>query len=168
MLRMLTVAVLGLAVAPACGAEELVAVRVQKVIEQPSGADGCPPPCRPEEKLPDGSIRICISNGGGCETIEMKVEHDFLGSREPGSAWTISKRVGEWGPAFPVTSNLIVVYRDALQVRWAPAVLRDGQVLVHPERFVSVLRYAKSEWFGRDTAGMVPVEQVIDRLRAGK
>lgn len=166
MLGMLTVTVLGLALGPAYGAEELVAVRVQKVIQQPSGADGCPPPCPPEEKLPDGRIRICFSNGGGCETMEMKVERDFLGRREPGSAWTLSRRVGEWGPAFPVASQMIVVYQDDLQVRWTPAVLRDGEVLVHPDRFASAVQHARREWFGRDTTGMVPVEQVIERLRA--
>jgi len=167
MLRMGWVAALALLLAPACGAEELIAGRVQKLVQQPSGADTCPPPCPlAPERPPDGRTRICVSNGGGCEAMELKVERDFLGKREPGSNWTIEKRLGEWGPAFPVTSQLIVVYQDDVRLRWTPAVMRDGEVLVHPDRFIGVLAAAKREWFGRDTTGMVPVEQVLDRLRS--
>ncbi|MCD2518595.1 hypothetical protein LQ564_20055 [Massilia sp. G4R7] len=169
MLRIGSAAVLSLALAGPCAAEELLAGRVQKVIQQPSGADGCPPPCPVEpETLPDGSRRICVSNGGGCEAMELKVERDFLGRRQPGSAWSVSKRVGEWGSALPVTSQLIVVHDDGTRLRWTPAVMRDGQVLVHPDRFVSFLLAVKREWFGTDTTGMVPVEQVVERLRSGK
>lgn len=167
MLRIGCVAALAVALATPCAAEELLAGRVQKVIQQPSGADGCPPPCPLEpETSADGVRRVCVSNGGGCEAMELKVERDFLGRREAGSAWSVAQRVGEWGSAFPVTSQLIVVYHDGARLRWTPAVLRDGQVLVHPERFVTVLRAAKNEWFGRDTTGMVPVEQAVARLRA--
>lgn len=167
MLRTGCYAALALLLAPACAAEELLAGRVQKVIQQPGGADACPAPCPAEpEKLPDGRVRVCISNGGGCEAMELKVERDFLGRREPGSAWTVSQRVGEWGPAFPVTSQLIVVYQDGERLRWTPAVMRGGEVLVHPDRFTMVLGAAKREWFGRDTSGMVPVEQVLGQLRS--
>jgi len=152
MLRIGCAAALALALTAPCAAEELLFGRVQKVIQQPSGADGCPEPCPIE---PVGSRTVCISNGGGCEAMELKVERDFLGRRAPGSVWSVSKRVGEWGTAFPVTVQPIVVHHD-------------GQVLVHPDRFVGVLRAAKSEWFGNDTAGMVPVEQVVERLRSGK
>ncbi|MCA1855130.1 hypothetical protein LE190_04180 [Massilia oculi] len=158
---------LAAASAPAHAAEELLAGRVQKVIQQPSGADGCPPPCGPAETLPDGRVRICASNAGGCEAMELKVERDFLGGRAKGSAWHVGKRVGEWGPAFPVTGQPIVVYDDGTRLRWTPAVLRDGQVLVHPERFVSTLQAVQRAWFGDDASGMVPVEQVLPRLRSG-
>ena len=165
MLRIGSAFALALTLAGPCAAEELLAGRVQKVIQQPSGADSCPPPCPLEpETSPDGSRRICISNGGGCEAMELKVERDFLGRREAGSIWSVRKRVGEWGSAFPVTSQLIVVHDDGTRLRWTPAVMRDGQVLVHPDRFVIVLREVKSEWFGSDTTGMVPVEQ----LRLGR
>jgi len=165
MLRIGSAFALALALAGPCAAEELLAGRVQKVTQQPSGADGCPPPCPIEpETSTDGSRRICISNGGGCEAMELKVERDFLGRRETGSAWSVSKRVGEWGSAFPVTSQLIVVHDDGTRLRWTPAIMRDGQVLVHPDRFVTVLRAVKAEWFGSDTTGMVPVEQ----LRLGR
>jgi len=169
MLKIGCAAALALALASPCSAEELLAGWVQKVIQQPSGADACPPPCPVgEEKLPDGRVRICVSNGGGCEALELKVERDFLGRREPGSAWSVGRRVGEWGPAFPVTSQLIVVYQDGDRLRWTPAVMRDGEVLVHPERFTNVLRAVQRDWFGQNTTGMVPVGQVIERLRSGK
>jgi len=139
--------------AGALAAEELLAGRVQKVNQQPSG--------------PDGRVRICVSNAGGCEAMELKVERDFLGGRAKGSAWHVAKRVGEWGPAFPVTGQPIVVYDDGTRLRWTPAVLRDGQVLVHPERFVGTLQAVQRAWFGDDTSGMVQVEQVLPRLRSG-
>lgn len=169
MFRMGCVLALGLVAVPACAAEELIAGRIQKVIQQPSGADACPRPCPVEpEKSADGRHRVCVSNAGGCETMEIKVERDLLGRRESGSVWTVSRRVGEWGPAFPVTSELIVVHEDNGRLRWTPAVLRDGQVLVHPQRYVSVVRAVKREWFGADTAAMVPVEQVLEQLRSGR
>ena len=169
MLKIGCAAVLALTLAAPCAAEELLAGRVHKIIQQPSGADGCPAPCPVgPDTSPDGTHRICISNGGGCETMELKVDRDFLGRREPGSAWSIGKRVGEWGSAMPITSQLIVVYDDGKRLHWTPAVARDGQVLVHPERFVTLRRAVKYEWFGSDTTGMVPVEQIIERLRSGK
>lgn len=167
MLKTVSVAALALTVAQPCAADELLVVRVQKVIQQPSGADTCPPPCPVEtEQHPGRPMRVCVSNGGGCEAMEAKVERDFLGRREPGSAWSVSQRVGEWGAVFPVTSQLIVVYQDGPRLRWTPAVLREGDVLVHPERFVANLLPVKREWFGDDATGMVPVEQAIAQLRS--
>lgn len=169
MFRIGCAAALALALAAPCSAEELLAGWVQKVIQQPSGADACPPPCPVEpEKLPDVRVRVCVSNAGGCEAMELKVERDFLGRRAAGGSWSVGRRVGEWGPAFPVTSQLIVVYQDGERLRWTPAIMRDGEVLVHPERFTNVLRAVRHDWFGRDATGMVPVEQLIARLRSGK
>jgi hypothetical protein len=167
MLRIGCALALALIALPASAQEELLVGRIQKVIQQPSGADECPAPCPAEpEQGPGGLQRVCVSNAGGCEAMELKVERDFLGRRAPGSTWTVSRRVGEWGPAFPATSPPSVVSRDGTRVRWTPAVQRGGEVLVHPDRFVSVLMAVKRAWFGGDTAGMVPVEQALARLRS--
>lgn len=167
MLKILSVAALLLLPLPAAAEEVLIAGRIQKIILEPNGSDACPKPCPAmATTLPDGSTRICLQLGGGtCESVELKVERDYLGGRPEGSTWTERHRAGEFGQTFSTYGGLIVVYQNGARPSWTPAMQRDGQILVHPERFIGLGRAAKPEWFGADATGMVPVEQALDQLR---
>lgn len=110
---------------------------VLKVILQPSGTENCPPAC-PNSALPHpgASQMVCITNQGGCQTMEVKVERVYRGAN-PGGTRQFKSRIGEWGPSFPVTEGLIVVSEEAGHVSWSPAVERDGKVFVEPKRLGS-------------------------------
>lgn len=158
-----------LALAAPAGAEEvLVAGRIQKIILEPGGSDACPKLCpAPAISMPDGRTQVCVVLGGEtCESVELKVERDYLGRRPKDSIWTGRHRVGEFGPVFSAYGGLIVVYQAGGRPRWTPAVERDGQIFVHPDRFTLLGKAARPEWFGEDMTGMVPVEQAIERMRA--
>lgn len=154
-------AALILVCASASAQQALVAGTIQKVSYQPRGADDCPDPCpRMEARLADGSTRICISNGGGCESIELKVERDFYGTSPRGSLRRFEKRIGEFGPTFPVTSRLIVIRQDGERLHWTPAVLRDGRVHVVPDSFNSLARQASIDWIRDDHPALAPLDVV--------
>jgi hypothetical protein len=111
---------------------------VQRVILQPSGTENCPPPCPAIVTVnPDGTQTVCISNGGGCQTMEVEVDHVYRG--EATERFRLFKtRIGEWGPSFPVTAKQIVVSEHAGNVFWSVATLRDGRIFVDPKRLRSV------------------------------
>jgi hypothetical protein len=143
---LITVALLG-----ACSlasAEDLVLTGyVQRVILQPSGTENCPPPCPPVTTLPDGKQRLCFSNGGGCQAMEVKVDKVYRGAAG-GPIRQFKSRIGEWGPTFPVTDKQIVVSESGGNVFWSLATVRDGKIFVDPRR----LR----------THGGVPTQPVAD------
>jgi hypothetical protein len=120
---------------------------VQRVILQPSGSEDCPPPCPPVTTLPNGMQRICLSNGGGCQTMEVRVDKVYRGEAT-GPTRQFKSRIGEWGPTFPVTDKQIVVSESGGNVFWSLATLRDGKIFVDPRR----LR----------THGGVPTQPVAD------
>jgi hypothetical protein len=116
----------------------LITGQVQRVILQPSGTTDCPPPCPALATMhPDGSQTICISNGGGCQTMEVKVDRVYRGTTT-GSIRQFKSRIGEWGPSFPVTDKQIVVSEEAGLVSWSLVTLQDGKIHIDPTRLRSI------------------------------
>ncbi|MEW7850265.1 hypothetical protein AB2N08_16345 [Massilia aurea] len=110
---------------------------VQQVIVQRSGTPDCPPPCPPVTLNPDGSKRICISNGGGCQTMDVKIEHVYRGVAN-GETRRFKSRIGEWGPTFPVKEKRIVVSEAAGTVSWSPAIEQAGKIFIDPRRMRTI------------------------------
>lgn len=154
-------AALSLPCAPALSQQTLVAGYIQKVSYQPRGSDAYPDPCPPGF--------VCVRNGGASiESIELKVEQDVRGESPRGAMRSFAKVTGEWGPVFPVTSRLIVVHQDGQQLRWTPAVLRNGQVHVVPDSFRHPASQAGLDWIEADTPGVVPLDAEAARLGLAK
>jgi hypothetical protein len=111
----------------------LLAGHVQRVILQPSDTGDCPSPCAAEfAGQPNAAQRVCVSNGGGCQTMEVKVDQVYRG--QAGRTRTFTARIGEWGPSFPLTRQRIVVGEDRGEVSWSFATDRDGRVFIDPKR----------------------------------
>lgn len=107
---------------------------VQRVILQPSGTEDCPPPCPVSTEIhPNGVQTICISNRGGCQMMEVKIDRVYRGVAQ-GQMRQFKSRIGEWGPSFPVTSSKIVVSEAAGNISWSLATERDGKIFVDPKR----------------------------------
>ena len=133
---------------------------VQRVIVQPSGTAGCPPPCPPVTLYPDGSKRICISNGGGCQTMDVKIERVYRGDAK-GETRRFKSRIGEWGPTFPVNEKRIVVSEEAGVVTWSPAIEQDGKIFIDPGR--PRRRGGISTSAADDDGGLVRLEDLLAR-----
>lgn len=158
-------AALLLACASASAQQALVAGSIQKVSYEPRGSDDCPEPCPPVTPRAGGLATVCISNAGGCESIELKVERDVEGVSPRGSRRGFgAQRIGEWGPTFPVTSKLIAVHQDGKRLSWTPAVLRDGQVYILPNSFKRLWNQDTPEWIKADDPALVPLETEALRL----
>lgn len=116
----------------------LLTGHVQRVILHPSGAENCPPVCPAiATEHPDGKTTICVSNAGGCQTMEVNVDHVYLGKVDGGTR-QFKSPVGEWGPSFPATGEHIVVSEEAGNVFWSPATERDGKVFIDPKRLRTI------------------------------
>ena len=118
--------------------------RVQQVVLQPFGTENCPPPCSAVATVqPDGSQRVCISNAGGCQSMEVAVDTIYRGG---GGERTrrFKSSIGEWGPSFPVTRKQIVVSEEGGSVFWSFATVREGRIYVDPKKLGSVGRFASS------------------------
>lgn len=116
----------------------VLAGHVQRVILQPSGTKDCPPSCPAVVTVnPDSTQTVCISNGGGCQTMEVEVDHVYRGEATE-RIRVFKTRIGEWGPSFPVTEKQIVVSEHAGHVFWSVATLRGGRIFVDPKRLRSV------------------------------
>jgi hypothetical protein len=154
--------VIGAIASPLAGAAEiLLAGHVQRVILQPSGTPDCPPPCS-DKTLPDGSRVVCVTNQGGCQAMEMKVDQVFLG--QAGATHTFRSRIGEWGPSFPVTTQQIVVRQEGKNVWWSPATLRDGRIYIDPKRLRTIGGVATAA-DGSDSE-LVALDEVLGRVNA--
>lgn len=107
---------------------------VQRIILQPAGTEDCPPPCAASPAiLADGVQTFCISNQGGCQTMEVKVDRVYRGVAG-GELQRFRSRIGEWGPSFPTTSSKIVVSEGAGTIRWSIATERDGAIFIDPKQ----------------------------------
>ncbi|TFW28575.1 hypothetical protein [Massilia horti] len=116
----------------------LLTGHVQRVSLQPPGAENCPPVCPAISTAhPDGSSTVCVSNAGGCQSMEVKVDRVYLGKVD-GETRQFNSRTGEWGPSFPATGEQIVVSEEAGKVSWSPASERDGKVFIDPKRLRSI------------------------------
>lgn len=111
----------------------LLAGQVQRVILQPSETGDCPSPCAAGfAGHPDAAQRVCVSNAGGCQTMEVAVDQVYRG--EAGRTRSFRARIGEWGPSFPVTRQRIIVSEDNGTVSWSLATMRDGRVFIDPKQ----------------------------------
>lgn len=162
MLRRLRTAFLLLSVSSCALADPLVyAGRLQRLELQPRGAEGCPQPCPVMSPLPDGSVRVCITNDGGCQSSEFTASKVFAG--KVGARRTISARIGEWGRTFVLTNTLVLVVENEGRTRWTHAVERDGQVLVRSAKLYSTPPVDVHP-IGANETGLVPVEQVLEQI----
>jgi hypothetical protein len=107
---------------------------VQKVILQPSGTENCPPVCPVNPPVnPNGLQTVCITNLGGCETMEVKVDHVYRGAVQEGTR-QFTARIGEWGPNFPATGQQILVSEVAGSMSWWFVREREGKLYVERKR----------------------------------
>lgn len=112
----------------------LITGHVQRVVLQPSGTENCPPLCPATvTTLPNGMQHVCVTNAGGCQMMEVKVDHDYHGGL-PGQIRQFGSRIGEWGPSFSATDQKILVSEEAGRISWSPVTERDGRVFFDPRR----------------------------------
>jgi hypothetical protein len=159
----LIAAALFCACATASAQDVLLIGHVQQLILQPSGTEHCPPPCPATATIQaKGMQTVCVSNDGGCQTMEVKVDHVYRGEAG-GPTRRFQSRIGEWGPSFPVTEKQIVVSEEAGRVYWSPATVRDGRIFIDPKRLRSVSGASTS------TTGdgeLVALDDVLAQTRA--
>lgn len=152
-------AVLLSVIAPVSAQDVLLLGEVRRVILQPSGTPDCPPPCPPDTLYPDGSRRICISNGGGCQTMDVKIERVYHGNAK-GETRRFKSRIGEWGPSFPVHEKRIVVSEEAGEVSWSPAIEQYGKILIDPRR---LRRIGGIQTSANDDGKLVELDDLLER-----
>jgi hypothetical protein len=140
--KYLLIAIASLVVCSMAAAQDVVlSGQVQRVILEPSGTEFCPPPCPINPPVrPDGRQTVCISNRGGCQTMEVKIDHVYRGATQ-GEIRKFTSRIGEWGRTFPNTAQRIVVSEEAGNVSWSLATERDGKTYIDPKqlRFIGGL-----------------------------
>lgn len=140
----------------------LLAGQVQRVVLQPTGSENCPPVCPAlATEHPDGSRTVCISNQGGCATMDLKVDQVFRG--EAGATRQFRSRIGEFGQSFPVTSAQVVVSDEAGSVHWAIVTERDGRKFIDPKRLWT---FGGVPAFAPDDGQLVALDEVLARLGA--
>jgi hypothetical protein len=129
----LTAALLLGACSLASAQDVLLAGHVQRVTLLPSGAENCPPVCPAlATKHPDGTTTVCISNYGGCEAMDVKVDQVYAGQADP--VRQFKERIGEFGPRFTATSQQVIVSQEGDSVHVAVVTERDGKQLIDPKR----------------------------------
>jgi hypothetical protein len=169
MLKLLFMSALSLTLTTPCAAEELLfTAQVQKLTLQPSGVGDCPPPC-PAVKATDadGRVSVCVTNAGGCQTAEVKLVSDYIGTRKAGMH-VFKSRTGEWGQLnFPNTPELILVHAVDGKTTWAPLSVRDGKTYFKATAMRQV-GPVPVQSLAPDADGLVPVEVLIERVRSGK
>ena len=148
--------------------EQLFTGTVQRQIVTPSGTPDCALPC-PAQQPPDanGVTHVCISNMGGCQVVELKVLHDYLGtSSEPVEQF--SSRTGEWGQLhFPDSTTPVLVHAVDGVAQWMPLTTRDGVDVIDPKdsAFRRAFFQLRGVTFTLDADGTLPVAQLVQQLR---
>lgn len=160
--RPLALIVLG-AMSHACAQDVLLAGHVQRVILEPPITEECPPPCPLPLVRPDGSTTVCITNMGGCESMEVKIDQVFLGDAS-GATRTFTSRISEWGPGFPVTSKQIIISEKAGSVWWSYATVRDGKTYIDPKR-LRMIGDISASVVAPDDDGLVALDALLERVR---
>ena len=161
MLRPLATAFLLLCAASACADPLVYTGRMQRLEFRPYGAQGCPDPCPVSSPRANGMVPVCVTNSAGCQATEFSVARVFAG--EAGASRTIKSTIGEWGPSFRLTKELLLVVEDGERTSWTYAIERDGQVLVRPGPLYRVAP-AQVYAIGAAETGLVPAEGVIAEL----
>lgn len=133
---------------------------IQKVTLLPFGADDCPPPCPPN----DNPRRICISNAGGCQIMEVNVDKVLLG--DAGWVRTFKTHIGEWGPTFGVTTSKVVVSEEAGNVYWSKATVREGsdRIYIDPKHLRRIGQVEASA-LAPNEEGLVSLDAMLERVR---
>ncbi len=133
---------------------------VQRVVLEPSGTEHCPPPCPAVAKVhPDGTQTVCVSNMGGCQAMDVKIDHVFRGATNAVTR-TFSARIGEFGPTFFATNKQIVVSEEGGKVQWSFATERDGKVFIDPKQLRSIGGVASA---AKGDAELVSLDEVLAR-----
>lgn len=143
----------------AAAQDVLLTGHVQRVVLQPPGTENCPPACPMETRHPDGSMTVCVSNMGGCEAMEVKVDRVYAGQAD--GLRTFKGRIGEFGPSFPVTSRRVVVSQEGSAVHVALVTDRDGKQFIDPKRLWKFGGLAAS---APDDEALVDLDVVLARL----
>lgn len=148
--------------------EQLFTGTVQRQIVEPSGTPDCPPPC-PANPKPDanGMTRVCVSNAGGCQVVEVKVLHDYLGTSNE-TVQKFSSRTGEWGQLhFPDSATPVLVHAVDGVAHWMPLTTRDGVDLIDPKdtAFRRAFFQLRGVTFPLDADGKLPVAHLVQQLR---
>jgi hypothetical protein len=151
-------------ISPVLAQDVLLLGEVQRVILQPSGTTDCPPPCPPDTLYPDGSKRICISNGGGCQTMDVKIERVYRGGAM-NETRQFKARIGEWGPMFPVNEKRIVVSEEAGKVSWSPAIEQHGKIFIDPGRLRSIGGIPTST---NDDGKLADLDELLERTATAR
>jgi hypothetical protein len=150
----------------ACGAAEtplVLTAHVQRVVLQPPGTADCPPSCSRPSSLPPNTEWVCISNDGGCETLDVTVDQVLLGS-VAGPQHVLQRRIGEWGPRFPCTSVQLAIVEDEGNISWSTITLRDKQRLIDPTR-IRRLGRVDTATLPATADNLVSLEDLIDRAK---
>jgi len=146
----------------ASAGDVLLAGHVQRVVLTPSDTGDCPPPCGILPPAPDGAQRICVTNAGGCEAMEVKIDRVYLG--QAGAMHEFKSRIGEWGPRFPATTRQIVVLEEGGHVWLSVATERDGKVFIDPKR-IRTIGGVPTAAKGKDDE-LVALDEVLERVHA--
>lgn len=158
-----------LAMSAHAGATELLfSGTVERQIVQPSGTPDCASPC-PANSAPDahGSARVCVSNRGGCQVVEVRVLHDYLGTaRAPMERFT--SRTGEWGKLnFPDSNQPILVHAVDGVAHWTALTTRDGADAIDTADTAFMGQFVKQHAATFTPGGdrKLPVAQLVQRIR---
>lgn len=140
------------------GQDVVLTGHVQKVTLLPFGVDDCPPPC-PDHIIPN---MVCISNAGGCQIMEVKVDKVLLGESAP--VRIFKTRIGEWGPTFGVTRQPVVVSEHGGSVSWSEAVMRGDKIYIESKRLRHIGEVNARD-LGPDEDDLVSLDAMLERVR---
>lgn len=158
MFRLLAAALLGIC-SLASADDVLLTGHVQQVILQPFGTENCPEPCPViATPLPNGGHRICITNAGGCQTLEVKVDHVYRGTSGPTRRFRSA--IGEFGPSFRTPREQIVVSESDGQVYWSHVTRKDGKLFIDSKRLWSVNGVKVRR---EDDAELIELDEILAR-----
>ncbi|CUI06988.1 hypothetical protein [Massilia antarctica] len=151
------------AVSQASAQDVLLAGKAQRVVLLAYGAEGCPDPCEARKPQSDASQWVCISNGGGCESMEVKVEQVFWGDAG-GTTRVVKQGIGEWGPRFTDWRGQVVVNQESGSISWSPAHVRAGKIYIESKKLRSV-RNIKTSDLDPDDDDLVALDSLLKRVR---
>lgn len=134
--------------------------RVQSTSWKVQGEDGCPDPCgdfKRRTDRPAGIAPVCIDNGGGCESMVVKVERVVQG-RPDADRREFRQAVGEWGPSLPPAGARVAVIARGDALAWSVAKEAGGKTLVDARRLGLVTSSAAG-----DTRELVDLDAALAR-----
>lgn len=153
---------------PLLAQESLLLGRVERITMLPPGVAACPAAC-PEvpAQQSDGRVRVCVSNEGGCQQTEFRIERVLLGNEATGLK-TFQGRIGEWGRLdFPNTHAPILVHVDRGRVHWASTAERDGTLYIDAANLErDTVAGVAVRSIAPDERGTIALDRLLDGVRA--